>query len=140
MPSLMVLLPELVKKPENERCGTGLRLKTESGRTKVLQNPLQADQNPKRIETLPFFTVAAVKRLSKATAAVMTDLFPPLATSQIDAKTKVEEKVDYSNLPYPVPYEEVHREAYSSVSHFLPSSFYECYLSHIVLVETIQYD
>ncbi|KAJ4873446.1 Mitochondrial import receptor subunit TOM40-1 [Raphanus sativus] len=45
----------------------------------------------------------------------MADVFPPLVTSQIDAKTKVEEKVDYSNLPCPVPYEEVHREAYMSL-------------------------
>ncbi|KAJ0232185.1 Mitochondrial import receptor subunit TOM40-1 [Hirschfeldia incana] len=45
----------------------------------------------------------------------MADLFPPLATSQADAKTKFDEKVDYSNLPCPVPYEEVHREAYMSL-------------------------
>lgn len=57
----------------------------------------------------------------------MADLVPPLVTAQIDGKQpKVDEKVDYSNLPCPVPYDELHREAYSSVSliHFSPSAFY----------------
>lgn len=45
----------------------------------------------------------------------MADLLPPLGTAQIDGKTKVDEKVDYSNLPCPVPYEELHREAISLV-------------------------
>ncbi|KAF8054025.1 hypothetical protein N665_1355s0008 [Sinapis alba] len=45
----------------------------------------------------------------------MADLFPPLVTAQIDDKPKVDEKVDYSNLPCPVPYEELHREAYMSL-------------------------
>lgn len=49
----------------------------------------------------------------------MADLFPPLVTAQIDDKPKVDEKVDYSNLPCPVPYDELHREAYSSVHHYL---------------------
>lgn len=48
----------------------------------------------------------------------MADLFPPLVTAQIDDKPKVDEKVDYSNLPCPVPYDELHREAYSSVHHY----------------------
>ncbi|KAF8068474.1 hypothetical protein N665_1149s0011 [Sinapis alba] len=45
----------------------------------------------------------------------MADLFPPLVTAQVDAKNKVDEKVDYSNLPCPVPYEELHREAFMSL-------------------------
>lgn len=45
----------------------------------------------------------------------MADLLPPLGTAQTDGKTKVDEKVDYSNLPCPVPYEELHREAISLV-------------------------
>ncbi|KAH0880202.1 hypothetical protein HID58_067596 [Brassica napus] len=45
----------------------------------------------------------------------MADLFPPLVTAQIDDKPKVDEKVDYSNLPCPVPYDELHREAYMSL-------------------------
>ncbi|CAG7877017.1 unnamed protein product [Brassica rapa] len=45
----------------------------------------------------------------------MADLFPPLVTAQIDDKPKVDEKVDYSNLPCPVPYDELHREAYISL-------------------------
>lgn len=45
----------------------------------------------------------------------MADLLPPLTAAQVDAKTKVDEKVDYSNLPSPVPYEELHREAFSLV-------------------------
>ncbi|KAJ0264531.1 Mitochondrial import receptor subunit TOM40-1 [Hirschfeldia incana] len=45
----------------------------------------------------------------------MADLFPPLVTAQIDDKPKADEKVDYSNLPCPVPYEELHREAYMSL-------------------------
>ncbi|VVA98305.1 unnamed protein product [Arabis nemorensis] len=45
----------------------------------------------------------------------MADLFPPLAAAQVDAKSKVDEKVDYSNLPCPVPYEELHREAFMSL-------------------------
>ncbi|KFK39326.1 hypothetical protein AALP_AA3G230100 [Arabis alpina] len=42
----------------------------------------------------------------------MADLFPP---AQVDAKIKVDEKADYSNLPCPVPYEELHREAFMSL-------------------------
>ncbi|EOA31005.1 hypothetical protein CARUB_v10014148mg [Capsella rubella] len=45
----------------------------------------------------------------------MADLLPPLTAAQVDAKTKVDEKVDYSNLPCPVPYEELHREAFMSL-------------------------
>ncbi|AEE76317.1 unnamed protein product [Arabidopsis thaliana] len=45
----------------------------------------------------------------------MADLLPPLTAAQVDAKTKVDEKVDYSNLPSPVPYEELHREALMSL-------------------------
>ncbi|KAF3602791.1 hypothetical protein F2Q69_00037828 [Brassica cretica] len=46
----------------------------------------------------------------------MADLVPPLVTAQIDGKQpKVDEKVDYSNLPCPVPYDELHREAYMSL-------------------------
>ncbi|XP_010487959.1 PREDICTED: mitochondrial import receptor subunit TOM40-1 [Camelina sativa] len=45
----------------------------------------------------------------------MADLLPPLTAAQVDAKTKVDEKVDYSNLPSPVPYEELHREAFMSL-------------------------
>ncbi|XP_010466172.1 PREDICTED: mitochondrial import receptor subunit TOM40-1 [Camelina sativa] len=45
----------------------------------------------------------------------MADLLPPLMAAQVDAKTKVDEKVDYSNLPSPVPYEELHREAFMSL-------------------------
>ncbi|XP_010508334.1 PREDICTED: mitochondrial import receptor subunit TOM40-1 [Camelina sativa] len=45
----------------------------------------------------------------------MADLLPPLTAAQVDDKTKVDEKVDYSNLPSPVPYEELHREAFMSL-------------------------
>ncbi|KAF3548467.1 hypothetical protein DY000_02004624 [Brassica cretica] len=45
----------------------------------------------------------------------MADLLPPLAAAQIDAKSKVDEKVDYSNLPCPVSYDELNREAISLV-------------------------
>ncbi|CAF2128214.1 hypothetical protein BRARA_C03767 [Brassica rapa] len=45
----------------------------------------------------------------------MADLLPPLAAAQIDAKTKVDEKVDYSNLPCPVSYDELNREAIMSL-------------------------
>lgn len=45
---------------------------------------------------------------------------PPIYPAQFDAKTKLDEKVDYSKLPCPVPYEDLHREAYSSV---LPSLY-----------------
>lgn len=45
----------------------------------------------------------------------MADLLPPLAAAKIDAKTKVDEKVDYSNLPCPVSYDELNREAISLV-------------------------
>ncbi|CAE5967907.1 unnamed protein product [Arabidopsis arenosa] len=45
----------------------------------------------------------------------MADIFPPLTAAQVDAKIKVDEKVDYSNLPCPVPYEELHREALMSL-------------------------
>lgn len=47
---------------------------------------------------------------------------PPVYTAQVDAKTKLDEKVDYSNLPCPVVYEEIHREAHSSVSPLLSLS------------------
>jgi mitochondrial import receptor subunit TOM40 len=55
------------------------------------------------------------KGYSKAVEAAMADLLPPLTAAQVDAKTKVDEKVDYSNLPSPVPYEELHREALMSL-------------------------
>ncbi|EOA36488.1 hypothetical protein CARUB_v10011140mg [Capsella rubella] len=40
---------------------------------------------------------------------------PPIYMAQVNAKTKVDEKVDYSNLPCPIIYEEVHREAYMAL-------------------------
>ncbi|ESQ47882.1 hypothetical protein EUTSA_v10021197mg [Eutrema salsugineum] len=45
----------------------------------------------------------------------MADLLPPLVTAEVDAKAKFDEKVDYANLPCPVPYEELHREAFMSL-------------------------
>ncbi|KAF8097296.1 hypothetical protein N665_0291s0005 [Sinapis alba] len=36
-------------------------------------------------------------------------------TAQVDSKTKIEEKVDYSNLPCPKPYEDIHLEATKSL-------------------------
>lgn len=36
-------------------------------------------------------------------------------SSQVDSKTKIDEKVDYSNLPCLLPYEDIHREATSLV-------------------------
>ncbi|CAN8270312.1 unnamed protein product [Cochlearia groenlandica] len=45
----------------------------------------------------------------------MADLLSPLGVSQVDSKIKADEKVDYSNLPCPVPYEELHREALMSL-------------------------
>ncbi|KAL1192620.1 putative mitochondrial import receptor subunit TOM40-2 [Cardamine amara subsp. amara] len=45
----------------------------------------------------------------------MAGLSPPIWTPQDDAKTKVDEKVDYSKLPCPVIYEELHREAFMSL-------------------------
>ncbi|KAL9309225.1 putative mitochondrial import receptor subunit TOM40-2 [Arabidopsis thaliana] len=41
----------------------------------------------------------------------MEGFSPPINTAQVDAKTKLDEKVDYSNLPCPVLYEELNREA-----------------------------
>ncbi|KDO69938.1 hypothetical protein CISIN_1g0215281mg, partial [Citrus sinensis] len=44
----------------------------------------------------------------------MAGLVPPGTTVKPDASTakpKEEEKVDYMNLPCPIPYEEIHREA-----------------------------
>lgn len=54
------------------------------------------------------------------------------ATAIPDAKKKDEvEKVDYCNLPCPIPYEEIHREALSECSFFLrkkkiPFSLFLC--------------
>ncbi|CAA7036442.1 unnamed protein product [Microthlaspi erraticum] len=45
----------------------------------------------------------------------MADLLSPLGTPLVDAKSKSDEKVDYSNLPCPIPYEEIHREAFMSL-------------------------
>ncbi|XP_010557551.1 PREDICTED: mitochondrial import receptor subunit TOM40-1-like [Tarenaya hassleriana] len=45
----------------------------------------------------------------------MAGLEPPVAVAQTDAKSKVEEKVDYTNLSCPIPYEEIHREALMSL-------------------------
>lgn len=39
----------------------------------------------------------------------------PNVTAQL--KSKIEEKVDYSNLPCPKPYEDIHLEATSWVLH-----------------------
>ena len=41
--------------------------------------------------------------------ATITPLSPPASADT----SKVDEKVDYLNLPCPIPYEEVHREALS---------------------------
>lgn len=46
----------------------------------------------------------------------MATIAPPIpvpAAADTSTKIKVEEKVDYLNLPCPIPYEEVHREALS---------------------------
>ncbi|KAH9707379.1 mitochondrial import receptor subunit TOM40 [Citrus sinensis] len=48
----------------------------------------------------------------------MAGLVPPGTTVKPDASTakpKEEEKVDYMNLPCPIPYEEIHREALMSL-------------------------
>ncbi|XP_010500600.1 PREDICTED: probable mitochondrial import receptor subunit TOM40-2 [Camelina sativa] len=45
----------------------------------------------------------------------MAGFQPPIYTPQVDVKTKIGEKVDYSNLPCPLIYEELHREAYMSL-------------------------
>jgi len=55
----------------------------------------------------------------------MEGFSPPINTAQVDAKTKLDEKVDYSNLPCPVLYEELNREATSSV---LPSLSLYCFI------------
>ncbi|CAH2053260.1 unnamed protein product [Thlaspi arvense] len=91
------------ERPENERSKTQ-RLATKQKKTLTL------------LRFLPHFSsYYRRKGFSKAVAAAMADLLPPLVTAQIDAKTKVDEKVDYSNLPCPVPYEEIHREAMMSL-------------------------
>jgi len=54
----------------------------------------------------------------------MEGFSPPINTAQVDAKTKLDEKVDYSNLPCPVLYEELNREATSSVSPSLSTALY----------------
>lgn len=59
-------------------------------------------------------------------AAAMAGLVPPGTTVKPDASTakpKEEEKVDYMNLPCPIPYEEIHREALSLYLYHLYSYF-----------------
>ncbi|KFK35932.1 hypothetical protein AALP_AA4G055300 [Arabis alpina] len=46
----------------------------------------------------------------------MEGFAPPYSMPQFDTKTKIEEKVDYRNLPCPHPYEEIHREAYMALN------------------------
>lgn len=56
----------------------------------------------------------------------MAGLVPPGTTVKPDASTakpKEEEKVDYMNLPCPIPYEEIHREALSLYLYHLYSYF-----------------
>lgn len=46
----------------------------------------------------------------------MAGLVPPATATKTETSTpkpKEEEKVDYMNLPCPIPYEEIHREALS---------------------------
>lgn len=38
---------------------------------------------------------------------------PPTTAADTTQKPKEDEKVDYFNLPCPIPYEEIHREALS---------------------------
>ncbi|WZZ64182.1 hypothetical protein YC2023_075552 [Brassica napus] len=45
----------------------------------------------------------------------MAGFAPPNVTAQFHSKTKIEEKVDYSNLPCPKPYEDIHLEATKSL-------------------------
>ncbi|CAH8255174.1 unnamed protein product [Arabidopsis lyrata] len=68
---------------------------------------------------------------------------PPIYTAQVDAKTKLDEKVDYSNLPCPVVYEEIHREAHMALKPDLFEGFrldynkllnQKFFLSHSVLM------
>ena len=47
----------------------------------------------------------------------MASIAPPIpgTVPNTNTQNKVEEKVDYMNLPCPIPFEEVHREALSKL-------------------------
>lgn len=49
----------------------------------------------------------------------MAGLVPPPPPPAPPAPTKPDEKVDYFDLPCPIPYEEIHREALSEYPHIL---------------------
>ena len=48
-----------------------------------------------------------------------------------EAKEKMPEKVDYLNLPCPVPFEEIQREALSEILHLL---FFICFRIFVVIL------
>ncbi|KAJ0037680.1 hypothetical protein Pint_23257 [Pistacia integerrima] len=59
-----------------------------------------------------------VTHQTTSSCSTMAGLVPPGATINTDpsnAKSKEDEKVDYFNLPCPIPYEEIHREALMSL-------------------------
>lgn len=104
------------RRTRGARHGSRLRPNRKKPEVVQLQNPCQAEENPYFAYSSSIcFPFCRRKGYSKAVAAAMADIFPPLTAAQVDAKIKVDEKVDYSNLPCPVPYEELHREALSSV-------------------------
>lgn len=52
----------------------------------------------------------------------MAGVVPPGTTTQSEGPTPTkEERVDYMNLPCPIPYEEIHREAFSLYTLFFQS-------------------
>lgn len=64
----------------------------------------------------------------------MAAIAPPIPGNVTDTSPpkEVEEKVDYLNLPCPIPYEEIHREALSQ-SLFSPLEFFYSLLLNIML-------